>query len=381
MKTSFCILSMFMCAHLGCAGGDVRDATGFAASNPSAPRDPGPEDSDSTADSENSGDSDGSGGPGSSGDAGSDGDSGSSGLPEETGLCGDGVLGGPAELCDDGAQNGDYGKCNENCTGLGPHCGDGAVSGPEACDDANVDDSDACTSECVTAACGDGVVQPGTEACDDGRNGDQDDGCTDACSLPACGDGFVQTSLGEACDDGDPDVEDGCEPDCSATTKTVFVTSQKLQGDFAGVLNADQFCQSAANFAGLPGIYMAWLSDGNLRPASRFVASEYPYTLVDGSVVADDLIDLVDGVLDHAINVDELGLTAPEKTYAWTGVKADGYTSSIGCDKWTATKSDMGQWPNSLYGLVGDAWQTNDDWSERTPSNCISSLSMYCFEQ
>ena len=38
-------------------------------------------------------------------------------------------------------------------------CGDGRVSGTEACDDGNADNTDDCTNTCLVAACGDGVVQ------------------------------------------------------------------------------------------------------------------------------------------------------------------------------------------------------------------------------
>lgn len=378
MKRSVHVISICIWFASACAAGDAPDGAGFGSLVTAAPHAPDLTTGESTGDI---------GGAETSGDVGESEDDGSSGTSASTGeapsvVCGNGVLD-ASEACDDGPANGDYAKCNENCTGPGPRCGDGAVSGPEACDDGNLDDSDDCTGKCVIATCGDGVVQPATEACDDGRNGDPDDGCTDACALPSCGDGLVQSSLAEICDDGNQTAEDGCEADCSPTTKTVFVTSQKLRGDFGGILTADQFCQSAAVFAGLPGTYMAWLSDGNLRPATRFVASMHPYVLRDGSVVSDDFTDLLDGVIDHAINMDELGLLAPEKTYVWSGVQADGYKAVYSdCSKWTQTKApNDNNWPNYLYGGVGQAWQTTDDWSSSTQQSCSSSLSLYCFEQ
>jgi len=47
--------------------------------------------------------------------------------------CGDGSVNGP-EVCDDGANNGGYGYCNSDCSGLGDHCGDGVKNGQEECD-------------------------------------------------------------------------------------------------------------------------------------------------------------------------------------------------------------------------------------------------------
>src|SRR5262249_4569774 len=66
-------------------------------------------------------------------------------------------------------------------------CGNGVLDLGEACDDGNTDDTDACTSECEAATCGDGFVQAGVEACDDG-NEFNDDACTNDCTPPVCGD-------------------------------------------------------------------------------------------------------------------------------------------------------------------------------------------------
>ena len=50
-----------------------------------------------------------------------------------------------------------------------------------------------------SAACGDGLLEVGVEACDDG-NQDDGDGCTSLCELAICGDGFIQKDV-EQCDD------------------------------------------------------------------------------------------------------------------------------------------------------------------------------------
>ncbi|EDM75157.1 putative lipoprotein [Plesiocystis pacifica SIR-1] len=158
--------------------------------------------------------------------------------------CGNGVVEPEAgEECDDG-NDVDDDACSNDC--IAAACGDGVVQQGEECDDGNQDDTDACSSDCVAAYCGDGIVQIG-EGCDDGNDNDFDecsndcspascgdgvvngtdecddgnssntDGCTNACNLPACGDGYVQQ--GEECDDGNGNNNDGCtnscqEPDC-----------------------------------------------------------------------------------------------------------------------------------------------------------------------
>src|SRR4029450_9928847 len=53
--------------------------------------------------------------------------------------------------------------------GGGNVCGDGIVTGWEQCDDANLIDTDTCSSACTLGKCGDSVVQD-PEACDDGNH-------------------------------------------------------------------------------------------------------------------------------------------------------------------------------------------------------------------
>ena len=67
----------------------------------------------------------------------------------KTAECGDGVAWAGMEACDDGAMNGSYGACAQDCSGPGPRCGDGVVNGPEECDDANMVDDDACSDGCI----------------------------------------------------------------------------------------------------------------------------------------------------------------------------------------------------------------------------------------
>ena len=64
-------------------------------------------------------------------------------------------------------------------------CGDGFVSGSEACDDGNTDDTDGCTNRCTAPQCGDGVVQR-IEECDNSADPDHPDPfCDDQCHLAA----------------------------------------------------------------------------------------------------------------------------------------------------------------------------------------------------
>ena len=60
------------------------------------------------------------------------------------GDCGDALVQGDHEQCDDGG----YGECSAGCV-LGPFCGDGNVAtGFEECDDSGNEDGDGCSAAC-----------------------------------------------------------------------------------------------------------------------------------------------------------------------------------------------------------------------------------------
>ncbi len=146
-------------------------------------------------------------------------------------LCGDGAIEGP-EQCDDATDNSDQpnATCRLNCTPAG--CGDGiqddnapryeqcdcgmdATALPAGCNTINIDNvPNTCKSDCTAPTCGDGIVDNGApwfEVCDEGTGNCDNLGCTCAtnCTLPGCGNGI--TELGEACDCGTGTAVEGCD--------------------------------------------------------------------------------------------------------------------------------------------------------------------------
>ena len=112
-----------------------------------------------------------------------------------TARCGDGITrtdlaeGEPGfEVCDDGNEDNDD-ECTTVCA---PRCGDGLLSGDEACDDGNTRRR-RLHEPLRGGARGDGIVWAGEETCDD-QNG-TDDACTNACQVARCGDGITRADV------------------------------------------------------------------------------------------------------------------------------------------------------------------------------------------
>ena len=137
---------------------------------------------------------------------------------------------------------------------------------------------------------------------------------------------------------------------------------------------------TAADDAGLGGVYMAWLSDESNDPNTRFTPSTVKYVLPDctRTVIANDYTDLTSGSLRAAINVFEDGTAYNADTdgtfFVLTATKADGDRADGGyCTDWVNISG--GTTAGQL--IVPDAtWSFID-----SPANCIAKYRLYCFEQ
>ncbi len=177
----------------------------------------------------------------------------------------------------------------------------------------------------------------------------------------------------------------GVAPDA----KRVFVTSSDsvgqlnhdVQGEWTahGIAAADLICQDLADAAGLNGSFLAWIADVASSPASRFVRHAGAYELVDGTRIADDWHDLVDGTLLAPIDRDESGVVLNPDT-VWTGTTSTGdprrNPSSVDnhCVNWSST---------SLARYASSGWMglTDHSWAHGPSIACDSAHRHYCFEQ
>jgi hypothetical protein len=164
---------------------------------------------------------------------------------------------------------------------------------------------------------------------------------------------------------------------CGDGSNCVFVTSSRHEGNLGGLAGADAICQDRAEAGGsraAPGVYLAWLSDATASPSTRFTQASVPYRLVDGTAIADDWADLVDGSLDAPIQVLESGSLAPPVHAVWTGTETDGTRDADDCAGWTTGST-------GTFGLVGDHLGTTRRWTSGGLGGCGFTLALYCFQQ
>src|SRR4030095_14491532 len=106
-------------------------------------------------------------------------------------------------------------------------------------------------------------------------------------------------------------------------------TSEAYTGNLGGLSGADSICMYHAELAALPGIFRAWLSSSTLAAKDRLTHVGKPYVLVDDTVVAYDWTDLVDGSIQHNIDLNEIGGPPAPGSYnlmplVWTSTYYDG---------------------------------------------------------
>ncbi|HET7095688.1 MAG TPA: hypothetical protein VFI22_19505 [Thermomicrobiales bacterium] len=301
--------------------------------------------------------------------------------------------------CDHDAQ-----CCGAQCrAGACTACPPDQVFCPDGC--ANLQTDKQHCGTCATACANGQRCQDGTCVCDaqscptgccggtDGtacQRGTRDDACGigGAVCVDCAADGVHCESDGHCCM---PDsVATTCGDICGTTVTnncgqdvvcpcTVFISSVRYDGNFSGLTGADAQCQGLADGAGRQGTYLAWLSDDDGSPATRFAQAATPYALVDGAVVANDWDDLTSGSLRQAINVFETGGFLFSSAFAWTNTTTDGQLASANdgdsCFNWTGNDA-------AYAGGNGDATATDAAWTEASGgNNCGFPIHLYCFQQ
>lgn len=262
-------------------------------------------------------------------------------------------------------------KTGEVCAAgtCGTTCPSGKTLCEGACRDLTIDPNDCGTCgkvcpgapsaspTCTAGVCGHACV-PGRADC----NKSMTDGCEarlDAWS--SCGDCATKCGTGYV-----------CSSSLCTNGLYVFATKDTFLPGFSGGPGADTKCQAAATAAGLPGTFKAWMS----APATRFAKGVVPYVLPNGTVVASNWGDLVDGTLAHGIDVDEFGNSVTGSVWTDANAAGNAFSLSKNCSGWASASS-------SLDGSIGKVGATDLTWASQFGwhSQCNNQHHLYCFAQ
>ncbi|MEM6995077.1 MAG: DUF1554 domain-containing protein [Myxococcota bacterium] len=156
-----------------------------------------------------------------------------------------------------------------------------------------------------------------------------------------------------------------------------FVTSTRHNGNLGGLSGADDVCNQRAQAAGLPGTYVAYLSDGSTDARDR-LGTANGWVRTDGRLFARDRDDLVAGFGAYTLVLDEFGESiftfGPSFVFAFTGTNAGGTAAS---------EARCNEWSDATGGLVGRApfvtLPMNHSVASGTAQSCDAMAALYCF--
>ncbi|HVJ89992.1 MAG TPA: hypothetical protein VM580_09315 [Labilithrix sp.] len=160
----------------------------------------------------------------------------------------------------------------------------------------------------------------------------------------------------------------------------VFITSTKYDGNLGGLTGADTKCNDAATSAGLPGKYVAWLSDTGTDARDRLSGAR-GWRRVDGLPFADALssaggTDLTEGKVFYPVVLDENGNSIAKGDHVFTGTRANGKAlGGYSCDSWYSESA-------SLLAIVGSPLGGSVSWTNlESLGTCNESRHLYCFRK
>ncbi len=215
--------------------------------------------------------------------------------------------------------------------------------------------------------------------------------CPEDCGA-CCGNGD-DTDPGEECDDGNIISGDGCSSTCKREW-FVFVSSEVYHGDMdspgglTGLAAGDTQCKTLADSSSLTKLneknWKAWLSTSGISGVdAKDRIKDGIYILPDGTKIAENLNDLIDGILLNPININEKNeILSTSNPYVWTGTSEFGLVIpgdaiATNCNQWSEGSA-------SVYGWKGN-WSASDlNWTNITLSTsdrkCSETNRIYCFQ-
>ena len=181
----------------------------------------------------------------------------------------------------------------------------------------------------------------------------------------------------------------------ASTVGTGDLSSWPDAGGMTGIAAGDAICQARADAAGLPGRFVAWLSDANHDAYCRvnglegkksencgqdiFPAFAGPWVRTDGFPFSPKIDEVVNrGVVYSPVVLDEFGRNWAASGFIWTGTNARGEAfvyqdESLGCVNWASADPEK-------IGVAGVLFSGAYTWTLHSMPNCDTQGRLLCFE-
>ena len=176
---------------------------------------------------------------------------------------------------------------------------------------------------------------------------------------------------------------------CVEWHRKAFVPVAYVDGDLGGLLGADAFCATKAEWFGLgtDEYWLAWLSTSDTNAADRVfwdsADDHIPIQNAAGGTVATSKADFLSGTLSDCIrSISSCPLSTPpycsSTAEVWTGTSGDGtYANSGDCDQWT---SDSGC-EEAAVGKPADWFLRFGEWTDSDTRKCNEPLMLICISE
>lgn len=145
-----------------------------------------------------------------------------------------------------------------------------------------------------------------------------------------------------------------------------------FDGNLGGRAGADAICQASGNRPAGYTNFRAFLSvngGDEIRdmPGNYGVPTNRPIVGPNGTVIANDWADLLDGTIDVSLGTAGLPTAGP----FWSGSNADGSLGANNCTGWTDNSG-------LNFGEKGNPTRTDSTWLSDAIIGCNSSLLLFC---
>ena len=159
------------------------------------------------------------------------------------------------------------------------------------------------------------------------------------------------------------------------TANRAFVTStQHVPSTIGSLAAADAICNARSAAAGLPGAYVAWLSDENTDARDR-LGTARGWVRTDGRPFADSVAALTSGQIFHPPILDEYGRAVGPHYDVVTATGMDGTRRpGLTCGNWNGSLLDGG----GLFTTGGHARAGSGAWTDHWQDSCGVAKRLYC---